>query len=92
MARVHPDNNDDIRMMRRAYNFVDGNDELGRLNAGLFFVAFVKEPERFAKVHRSMARDDMFVEYLKTTGSAVFVIPPGIRDGQFIGQQLFDAS
>ncbi|WP_201521832.1 Dyp-type peroxidase [Gulosibacter hominis] len=92
VARVHPDNNDGIRMMRRAYNFVDGNDELGRLNAGLFFVAFVKEPERFAKVHRSMARDDMFVEYLKTTGSAVFVIPPGIRDGQFIGQQLFDAS
>ncbi|MDO5076927.1 iron uptake transporter deferrochelatase/peroxidase subunit [Corynebacterium sp.] len=91
VARVHPDNNDGIAMMRRGYNFVDGNDTQGRLNAGLFFIAFVKAPGRFAKVHKNMARDDMFIEYLKTTGSAVFLVPPGIQEGQYVGQQLFEA-
>lgn len=91
VARVHPDNNDGIRMLRRGYNFVDGNDEQGRLNAGLFFIAFVSAPERFARVHKNMARDDLFVEYLKTTASSVFLVPPGVADGQHIGQQLFEA-
>lgn len=89
VARVHPDNNDGIRMLRRGYNFVDGNDEQGRLNAGLFFIAFVSAPERFAKVHKNMARDDLFVEYLKTTASSVFLVPPGMADGEYVGQQLF---
>ena len=31
-------------MLRRGYNFTDGNDSLGRLDAGLFFLAFVKRP------------------------------------------------
>jgi deferrochelatase/peroxidase EfeB len=93
VARVHPENNDGIRMLRRGYNFVDGNDAQGRLDAGLFFIAFVNAPERFARVHTSMARDDMFVEYLKTTGSAVFFVPPGVQPGtqEFIGQALFEA-
>lgn len=91
VARSHPDNNDGIRMLRRGFNFVDGNDELGRLDAGLLFLAFVNSPERFAVVHRNLARDDMFIEYLKTTGSALFLVPPGIEAGQYVGQQLFEA-
>ncbi|MDI6022041.1 iron uptake transporter deferrochelatase/peroxidase subunit [Leucobacter sp. UT-8R-CII-1-4] len=91
VARVHPDNNDGIRMLRRGYNFVDGNDAQGRLNAGLFFIAFVSAPEQFAKVHQNMARDDLFVEYLKTTASSVFLVPPGMADGEYVGQQLFTA-
>ena len=31
-------------MLRRGYNFVDGNDELGGLDAGLFFLAYVRNP------------------------------------------------
>lgn len=91
VARVHPSNNRGIKMLRRGYNFVDGNDPQGKLDAGLFFIAFVNQPENFAAVHKNMARDDMFVEYLKTTGSAVFLVPPGVQDGQYIGHQLFTA-
>lgn len=87
--RVHPEHNDGVAMLRRGYNFVDGNDAQGRLDAGLFFIAFVREPERFAKVHRNMARDDLFVEYLKTSGSAVFLIPPGVAENESIGDKLF---
>ncbi|MHA2787804.1 Dyp-type peroxidase [Corynebacterium sp. S7] len=90
LARVHPSANGDIAMLRRGYNFVDGNDVQGRLNAGLFFIAFVNAPERFARVHQNMARDDLFTEYLKTTGSAVFLVPPGVSEGQYVGWQLFE--
>ena len=31
-------------MLRRGYNFVDGSNGLGRLDAGLFFLAFVLRP------------------------------------------------
>lgn len=91
VARVHPDNNGGIRMLRRGYNFVDGNDDQGRLNAGLFFIAFVNDPGRFARVHSNMSRDDMFVEYLKTTGSGVFVVPPGVGSDGYVGQSLLEA-
>jgi deferrochelatase/peroxidase EfeB len=90
--RTHPDQNGGIRMLRRGYNFVEGNDDQGRLNAGLFFIAFVKAPDRFSRVHRNMARDDMFVEYLKTTGSAVFLVPPGVGPEGYVGQSLIEAT
>ena len=41
---VHPDNNRGARMLRRGYNFVDGSNGLGRMDAGLFFLAFVRRP------------------------------------------------
>lgn len=91
VARTHPDNNGGIAMLRRGYNYVDGNDGTGRLDAGLFFIAFVNQPARFAAVHTNMARDDMFVEYLKTTSSSVFLAPAGIGESEYLGQALFEA-
>jgi hypothetical protein len=41
---VHPSNNGGIKMLRRGYNFVDGSDGLGRMDAGLFFLAYVRDP------------------------------------------------
>ena len=31
-------------MLRRGYNFTDGSNDLGHLDAGLFFLAFVRDP------------------------------------------------
>ena len=44
VALVHPDANGGVQMLRRGYNFVDGSDGLGRLDAGLFFIAYVIDP------------------------------------------------
>ncbi len=85
---AHPDRNHGVRLLRRGYNFVDGNDELGRLNAGLFFLSFQRSPEDFVAVQRSLASDAM-AEYIKHVGSAVFAIPPGARRGSFVGAGLF---
>lgn len=88
---AHPDHNDGAMMLRRGYNFVDGNDDLGRLRAGLFFLAFVRDPARqFIPVQNVLARDDTMMEYLVHTGSALFAVPPGAGPGEFIGQALFD--
>ncbi len=73
-------------MLRRGYNFVDGNDELGRLDAGLFFIAYQRSPQQFIDVQRSLASDGLN-EYLKHVGSAIFAVPGGIAKGEFVGGQ-----
>ena len=42
-------------LLRRGYNFVDGNNELGRLDAGLFFLSYQRSPEQFVTVQRALA-------------------------------------
>ncbi|CAI9418715.1 putative deferrochelatase/peroxidase EfeN [Nocardioides sp. T2.26MG-1] len=89
---VHPDFNGGARMLRRGYNFVDGSDPLGGLNAGLFFIAFVRDPDtHFIPIQNKMAKSDAMMEYLKVTGSALFAVPPGIAEGEYVGQALFEA-
>lgn len=85
---AHPSQNGGTRLLRRGYNFVDGNDALGRLDAGLFFVSFQRSPQQFIDVQRSLAADGLN-EYLKHVGSAVFAVPAGVAEGEFVGQALF---
>jgi deferrochelatase/peroxidase EfeB len=87
---VHPDQHGGVRMLRRGYNFVDGSDAIGGLDAGLFFLAYVRDPDtHFVPVQLAMARNDALMEYLKVTGSALFAVPPGTADGEHVGQALF---
>lgn len=41
---VSPQNLGGIEILRRGYNFTDGTDGFGHLDAGLFFIAFVRSP------------------------------------------------
>lgn len=87
---AHPIHNNGTRMLRRGYNFTDGADSLGRLDAGLFFIAFVKEPlTRYVPMQNTMSRDDALMEYLEHTGSGLWAAPAGCDPGQYIGQGLF---
>jgi len=98
VAMAHPSHNDGVRMLRRGYNYTDGSDGLGRLDAGLFFLAFVRDPSRqYVPMQTRMARHDLLVEYLRHTGSGLFAVPPGVPDGArlspvdgaFVGEALF---
>ncbi|GAA0938791.1 iron uptake transporter deferrochelatase/peroxidase subunit [Pseudonocardia zijingensis] len=81
-----------VRILRRGYNFVDGSDGRGHLNAGLFFVAFMRDPHaQFVPMQRALANNDVMMEYIEHTGSAVFACPPGLGDGQYWGQPLLEA-
>ena len=87
---VHPDFHGGARMLRRGYNFVDGTDAIGGLNAGLFFLAYLRDPRtHFIPIQLQMTKRDALMEYLKFTGSALFAVPPGIGPGEYVGQALF---
>ena len=73
--------------------FVDGSTDLGTLDAGLFFLAYVRDPStHFIPMQTAMAKNDAMMEYLKFTGSALFAVPPGAGEGEYIGQALFATS
>jgi deferrochelatase/peroxidase EfeB len=81
-----------VKILRRGYNFVDGSDGAGHLNAGLFFIAFMRDPHRqFVPMQRALANRDEMMEYLEHTGSAVFACPPGLAEGAYWGQSLLEA-
>jgi deferrochelatase/peroxidase EfeB len=82
--------NDGERILRRGYSFTDGVDEsLGELEAGLFFIAFQRDPEKqFVAIQRRLGSNDALNEYIKHVGSAVFAVPPGARKGGYVGDTL----
>lgn len=100
VALAHPSANGGARLLRRGYNYTDGSDGLGRLDAGLFFLAFMRDPAtQFVPMQTRLARDDLMSEYLRHTGSGLWAVPPGVPagsrlgddDGAYVGQRLFEA-
>jgi len=87
---AHPTTNGGAALLRRGYNFVDGNDDLGRLNAGLFFICFQRDPRtQFVPIQLQLAKNDAMNEYLRHVGSGIFAVPPGAKKGGSIGDGLF---
>ncbi|TQR83255.1 deferrochelatase/peroxidase EfeB [Mycobacterium hodleri] len=71
-----------IEILRRGYNFTDGTDGFGHLDAGLFFIAFVRDPRSsFVPMQMELSRRDALNEYITHTGTALFACPPGLREG-----------
>lgn len=87
---AHPASNDGATILRRGYSFTDGTDGLGRLDAGLFFLAYQRDPRTgFIRIQRNLALDSLN-EYIQHVGSALFAIPPGVRDkDDWWGRTLF---
>jgi len=88
---AHPTVNGGARLLRRGYNFVDGSDGLGRLDAGLFFMAYQRDPRKqYVPVQLSLSRHDEMNEYLKPVSLALFAVPPGVTGpADYWGRALF---
>lgn len=84
---AHPEFRDGIRILRRGYNYVDGNNALGRLDAGLFFLSYQRSPERFVTLQRALSTD-LLNEYIRHVGSGVWAVPPGASPGSYVGAGL----
>jgi deferrochelatase/peroxidase EfeB len=82
--------NGGVRILRRGYSFTDGVDEsLGELEAGLFFVAFQRDPEsQFVALQRKLGQYDALNEYVKHVGSALFAVPGGAKPGGYVAEAL----
>lgn len=92
VALAHPVNNDGVHMLRRGYNYVDGSSRIGRLGAGLFFITFVCDPRtHYIPMQMRMSSQDLLQEYIQHVGSGLYAIPPGVAEGGFVGQALFDS-
>ena len=89
---AHPDNLGGVQILRRGYNFTDGSDGFGHLDAGLFFIAYCRDPgKQFVPMQRALASKDAMMEYLTHNGSALFACPPGLGSGEWWGQRLFES-
>jgi deferrochelatase/peroxidase EfeB len=88
---AHPHVNGGVQLLRRGYNFVDGSDGLGRLNAGLFFMAYQRDPRRqFVPVQHRLSTTDKLNEYIRHISSGLFACPPGVpAAGGYWGSGLF---
>jgi deferrochelatase/peroxidase EfeB len=78
------------KILRRGYNFVDGSDGVGHLEAGLFFLAFNRDTRKqFIPMQNALSSKDAMREYVQHNGSAHFAVPPGVRPGGYWGDGLF---
>jgi deferrochelatase/peroxidase EfeB len=79
-----------VRILRRGYNFTDGTDGLGHLDAGLFFIGFMRDAHKqFVPMQRALGANDEMMEYIEHTGSGLFAVPPGVGEKGYWGSGLF---
>jgi deferrochelatase/peroxidase EfeB len=95
-----PQHNAGATMLRRGYSYNDGANFVAErwppwrqgieYDAGLFFQSFQKDPRSsFIPVFDKMSKIDALNQFTTHTASAIFACPPGVKPGEFIGQDLF---
>jgi deferrochelatase/peroxidase EfeB len=89
IALAAHENNGGIKIHRRSYNYTEGIDDVGQIDAGLLFVAFMNDPEHFIRIQTKLGSVDRLNEYISHIGSALFAVPAGPRTGSYIGAELF---
>ncbi|MFS9095808.1 iron uptake transporter deferrochelatase/peroxidase subunit [Streptococcus koreensis] len=81
----------DLPILRRSYSYSDGIDpKTGQFDAGLLFIAFQKDPDRFVKIQTNLGADDKMNEYVTHIGTGLFACFGGVKEGGYIGQDLFE--
>ena len=79
------------KILRRGYSYVNGVHEVtGQFDTGLLFISYQKDPEQFIKIQNSLGADDKLNEYITHIGSGIFACFPGVKEGEYIGQKLFE--
>jgi deferrochelatase/peroxidase EfeB len=92
--------NDGARILRRGYTYNDGTNVTAErwppwhqgleYDAGLLFMAYQRDPRTgFIKLFDKMSKFDMLNQFTTHTGSGLFAIPGGTKQGEFIAQGLF---
>jgi deferrochelatase/peroxidase EfeB len=95
--------NGGAQILRRVYSYNDGVDFTTErwppwrqgieYDAGLFFVCYQRDPRTgFIRIFDKIARFDMLNQFVTHTGGGLFACPGGAREGEFIGQGLFETA
>lgn len=92
VAVAHPQHPEE-RFLRRPYNYDEPPPAGEASSSGLIFVAYQRDIDRqFLPVQLRLAQSDALNRWTTAIGSAVYVIPPGVSPGGFLGGQLFSAA
>lgn len=77
------------RFLRRPYNYDDHTVGIPS-NHGLLFITFQKDLDhQFIPIQRQLAELDLLNEWTTPIGSAVFAVPRGVGEGEYLAQDLF---
>ena len=93
--------NGGAEVLRRGYSYNDGVNFTAErwppwrqgmeYDAGLLFVCYQRDPRTgFITIFEKMSKFDMLNQFVTHTGGGLFACPGGAREGEFIGQRLFD--
>jgi deferrochelatase/peroxidase EfeB len=96
-----PESNDGAQILRRSYSYNDGSNftaerwppwrQAVEFDAGLLFVCYQRDPRNgFIKIFEQMSKMDAMNQFTTHVGGGIFLCPPGPKQGEFIGQGLFN--
>lgn len=90
-SHVHLAHKTGLELLRRSYSYSDGiNEVTGQFDSGLLFISFQKDPQQFITIQNSLGNKDKMNEYITHIGSGLFACFGGVREGEYIGQALFE--
>jgi deferrochelatase/peroxidase EfeB len=84
------ENNGGVKILRRSYNYTDGINQFGLLDAGLLFISYQNDPAHFELLQTKLGASDALNEYISHIGSAIFFVPPAPQEGSYIAQGMFE--
>lgn len=91
IALAAHENNGGLRILRRGYNYTDGINQYGLLDAGLLFISYQNDPAHFETLQAKLGASDALNDYISHIGSAIFFVPPAPRAGRYLAQGMFEA-
>lgn len=84
--------NPDERFLRRPSSYDDPPAPGHLSNSGLLFVTFQRDiTTQFLPIQRRLDQLDLLNKWTTPIGSAVFAVPGGCHEGEFLGQPLLQA-
>lgn len=85
---AHPQMNNGFRIFRKGLNYTH-DDGSGGTESGLLFLSYQADIARqFIPMQFRLDMADLLNEWTTATGSAVFAVLPGFRDGGWLGDTL----
>ena len=83
------EHNGGLKILRRGFNYSDGINQYGQLDAGLLFISYQDDPAHFETLQRKLGASDQLNEYISHIGSGLFFVPPAPTRGAYIGEPMF---